>query len=211
VTIDCVTIATAHRFGDAIASQHRLRHRVFIERQGWNVMSWEGMEFDQFDTLATTYFLWSDDHGAVRGTARIYPTMLPYMLQSIWPDMVTEEPLPRDPHVWEGSRIAIDASLDRATQKRVLGELFCAYLEFGLSRDIDRFLVLMPLAFLRRTVARAGWPPRLLGPTRKIGRHVVVAASMKVSRAILGNVREHMGIARPVLRPADRPMRDKAA
>ncbi len=200
MTIDCISTATAHLFGDAIASQHRLRYRVFVERLGWDIPSWEGMEFDQFDTPATTYFVWRDRAGEAKGVARIAPTMLPYMLQTLWPDMVTSEPLPRDPRIWEGSRICIDDGLEPALHRRILGELFCAYLEFGLVKDLDRFLVLMPAAFLRRTVARAGWPPHFLGPVRQIGRARVVAASMKVSAKILDNVRGAMRIEGPVLR-----------
>ena len=65
--IDCVNLSTAHFFGDALAAQHRLRHRVFIERQRWNVLWWDGMEFDQFDTPATTYFIWRDAAGEALG------------------------------------------------------------------------------------------------------------------------------------------------
>lgn len=211
VTVDCMNLASAHLFGDAIASQHRLRYRIFVERKSWDVPSWEGMEFDQFDTPATTYFIWRDQAREARGTARIAPTLLPYMLQTLWPEMVTNEPLPRDPRIWEGSRIGIDDSLDAPTRRRVLGELFCAYLEFGLRKDLDRFLILMPEAFLRRTVARAGWPPHFLGPVKQLGRTRVVAASMKISTKILENVRAAMGIEAPVLRMGDELIQSKAA
>ncbi len=35
--VDVVTWENSHRFGSALVTQHRLRHRVFIERQGWNI------------------------------------------------------------------------------------------------------------------------------------------------------------------------------
>lgn len=209
--IDCVTIDTAHLFGDAMASQHRLRYRIFIERCRWKLPSWRGMEFDEFDTPATSYFIWRDESGQARGVARIKPTTLPYMIEQHWPDMVTREPLPHDPAVWEGSRIGIDQTLNSETRRRVLGEIFCAYLEFGLSADIDRFLVFMPVAFLKRTVARVGWPPRLLGPVRKIDSSSIVVASMKISPRILENVRENMGIEGPVLRTAREMQKQDAA
>jgi N-acyl-L-homoserine lactone synthetase len=209
--IDCVSIATAHLFGDAIAAQYRLRYRIFIERRQWGVPAWEGMEFDQFDTPATTYFVWRDAAGEARGVARIAPTQLPYMLQTLWPEMVTKEPLPSSSRIWEGSRIGIDETVEPVTRRRVLGELFCAYLEFGLRKDIDRFLVMMPLAFLRRTVAPLGWPPHFIGPVRQIGRRRVVAASMNVSMKVLENVRIAMGIEGPVLRTKEDLPRSKAA
>lgn len=211
MTVDCVTIATSHFFGDAIAAQFRLRYRIFVERRHWTVPCWDGMEFDQFDTPATAYFVWRDDTGEARGIARIAPTQLPYMLQTLWPDMVTNEPLPCDPKVWEGSRIGIDDSIDAGLRRRILGELFCAYLEFGLQKDIDRFLVLMPFAFLRRTVAPIGWPPQFIGPVKQMERTRVVAASMKVSARILDNVRASMGIEGPVLRTAEQLLKSRAA
>lgn len=209
--IDCVSINTAHLFGDAMASQYRLRYRIFVERRKWQLPTWRGMEFDEFDTPATSYFIWRDDGGQARGIARIAPTTLPYMIERHWPDMVTREPLPSDPAVWEGSRIGIDQTIDPAQRRRVLAEIFCAYLEFGLAEGIDRFLVLMPVAFLKRTVAKVGWPPRLLGPVRRIEASSVVVASMKVSTRILENVRENMGIEGPILRTAQDIQHQNAA
>ena len=43
--IDCVNINTAHLFGDAFASQFRLRYRIFVERRKWKLPCWRGMEF----------------------------------------------------------------------------------------------------------------------------------------------------------------------
>ena len=86
MTIESFNLTTAHLYGDALASQFRLRHRVFIERVDYKVPTWKGMEFDQFDTPATQYFVWRDDEGEVRGVARLAPTSLDYMLEKIWPE-----------------------------------------------------------------------------------------------------------------------------
>lgn len=209
--IDCVTIPTAHLFGDAIASQFRLRYRIFIERCGWQLSSWQGMEFDQFDTPATTYFIWRDHLGEARGIARIAPTALPYMIETLWAELVTAEPLPRDPVVWEGSRIGIDDEIQGELRRRILAEIFCAYLEFGLENGIERFLVLMPVSFLKRFVAKVGWPPHILGPSRRIGHAHVAVASMRVSSRILDTVRTSMGVEGPVLRTAPAPRHQMAA
>lgn len=209
--IDCIDIATAHLYGDGLAAQFRFRHQVFVERLGWRLHQWDGMEFDQFDTPATTYFVWRDQRGAVRGVARIAPTTLPYMIETVWPDMVTEEPLPHDPQVWEGSRIGIDQGLAPDLRHRILGELFCAYLEFGISRGLQRFLVFMPLAFLRRRIAGIGWPTRYLGPPRDIDGTITAAAALDVSLTTLQVVRRRMGIEGLVLRHPDNAVRPEAA
>jgi acyl homoserine lactone synthase len=48
--IDAISLETAHLLGDALPSAYRLRHRIFIERQKYDVPSHRGMEWDQFDT-----------------------------------------------------------------------------------------------------------------------------------------------------------------
>ena len=208
--IDCVNCSTAHLFGDAIASQHRLRYRIFVERQHWNLPSYDGMEFDQFDTPATTYFIWRDQTGVAHGVARAKPTVLSYMLKEVFPQLVTEEPLPSDPKVWEGSRIGIDRDIDPDLRQRILGELFCAYLEFGLGVGISRYLILMPIYMLRK-LDSVGWPTRVVGPIEKIDGIRTAAASIEVSPAILANVRRNMNIDHPVLRVAHGVKQPKAA
>lgn len=208
--IDCVSCPTAHLFGDAIASQHRLRYRIFIERKNWKLPTYEGMEFDNYDTPATTYFIWRDRRGEARGVARAKPTVCPYMLEQVFPHMVTAEPIPKERGVWEGSRIGVDRDLAPELRQRVLGELFCAYLEFGLREGIERYLILMPVYMLKK-LASVGWPTRVLGPVERIDRMAVAAASIQVSQPILKSVREHMQIPGPILRTADDLVRPAAA
>ena len=78
---------TAHLYGEAWISHHRLRHRLFIDRQNWAVPSFGGLEFDQFDSPAAHYLLWLDAAGQARGAVRLVPTTQPYMLQTLWPDL----------------------------------------------------------------------------------------------------------------------------
>jgi acyl homoserine lactone synthase len=45
---------------------HRLRYRLFIERQVWDVPTYNALEYDKFDTSAAKYLLWLDDSDAAR-------------------------------------------------------------------------------------------------------------------------------------------------
>ena len=66
--IGCITFKSAHHFrGNPIASMFQLRFRAVIERQEWDVPTWQHMEYDEFDNPATTYFVWRDEDDAVRG------------------------------------------------------------------------------------------------------------------------------------------------
>jgi acyl homoserine lactone synthase len=46
------------------------RQKVFIETLGWDLLTMDGMEFDQFDRPDTLYMVSQDDAGAVNGCAR---------------------------------------------------------------------------------------------------------------------------------------------
>lgn len=201
--IDCITLENSHLFGNALASQHRLRHRVFVERQQWEIPSYRGMEYDQYDTPAAHYLVWRDDAGEVRGVSRLSPTDRPYMLAEQWPDMVSKCELPRSAQVWEGTRFGIDRDLDPALRKRILGELVVAYLEFGLRNDITHMIGVMPTLIWRAVFVNNDWRPEFLGDMRKLAIDKVVAGRVEVSAANLARVRAKTGIHHPVLRTAD--------
>lgn len=82
------------------------RHKVFVERLGWQLQSEGGLEFDQFDRDDTLYVIARDDDGDVIGCGRLLPTTRPYLLGDIFPQLMGEHPIPRSPDVWELSRFA---------------------------------------------------------------------------------------------------------
>lgn len=190
----CLNWETAHRHGDAWISHHRLRHRLFVERQAWNVPSYRGMEYDEFDTPAAQYLLWQNDDGVVRGAARLLPTTRPYMLEKLWPDMMPGE-LPRSQSVWEATRFGCDRGLDEPTRRRAVAELLSAMQEFGIRTGIRRYLAVMPPRLLERVVVSAGCTVQTLGPERDLGRLPAAAAYLTVSPAVLAEVRRRASLA----------------
>jgi acyl homoserine lactone synthase len=202
--IDVVTWATAHLFGTAFASQHRLRHRLFVEREGYQVPSFEGMEYDQFDTPATTYLVWRDGAGEARGIARLVPTTRPYMIRELWPHLVASGELPQSPEVWEASRFGIDDRLDGATRQRVSAEIVLACQEFALLHGVARYLVVMPPLIIRRAIGGLGCPFEFLGSAARLGRHGAVAAAVYPTAQTLAEGRRRAGVAFPVLNFAAR-------
>jgi len=184
---------TAHLHGEAWISHHRLRYRLFVERQQWNVPHVGGFEYDQFDTPAAKYVLWIDDHGQARGVTRLIPTTRPYMMQTLWPDLVEGE-LPCTPLVWEATRFGCDPDLDPAVRGQIVHALICACLEFGLMNGIKKLLGVMPLGIFRNVIQASGCSIALLGPSRRIGRHTVAAAEIEVSAAVLATVRRRLAL-----------------
>lgn len=189
MSIDCFNFTTAHLYGDALASQFRLRHSVFIERVAYNVPTWKDMEFDQFDTPATQYFVWRDESGIARGVARMAPTTLNYMLKEVWPDKITAIDMPHSERVWEGTRFGVDRNLPATKRNAIVKELVCAYVEYAARHDIDDIIGVMPVGILRAVFARNGWKPVALGPVWREDGIEVQAASLPVTLETLQNVR----------------------
>lgn len=201
--IDCVTIANAHLFGNALASMFRLRYRVFVQKEGWNVPVWRDMEYDQYDTPAAHYLVWRDQRGVVRGMSRLGPTDRPYMLKDIWPGMVTEGELPASPLVWEGTRFAVDADLPAATRRQVIAELVAAYAEFGLANGLTHFIGIMPPVVWRVVFRSNGWTPEFLGEPYLIDGERILPGRIAVTPEAVERVRKATGLTGPVLRIFD--------
>ena len=109
-----------------------LRFRAVIERQDWDMPTWQRMEYDEFDNPATTYFVWRDEDDVVRGCSRLYPTDRPYMLKKVFSFLVTDGQLPEsDMSIWEGSRICVEKDLPAPLRKRIIYELSVAYMEYA--------------------------------------------------------------------------------
>lgn len=197
--IDVVTVQNSHFYGDALAAQFRLRHRVFIEREGYQVPSWDGMEYDQFDTPATTYLIRRDRHGEARAVTRLIPTLKPYMIETLWPDLLDGKTPPKSPLIWEATRFGCDHTLDAATKDQYLAELIAGCLEFGLLRGIDEFICVMPAGILRRVLMRAGCDIDFLGAPSAIGRFPVVAGRVNITEESLERVRRNKNLAGSVL------------
>lgn len=128
--IEAFSLATAHLLGDALASQARLRYRVFVQSRSLDHAYFDGLEYDEFDTPAAVYLVWRDQQHTVRGLARLLRTTRPYMLQSYWPFLVASGVPPRADDIWEVTRVCVDKDFDPTLRQRIFPELLCAIQEY---------------------------------------------------------------------------------
>ena len=146
------------------AALARFRHEIFIQRLGWPMPARDGEERDQFDRPDTIYVVALDAKGRLCGCARLLPTsrpyLLAYLLDSVFPEMVAEKPLPQAAAIWEISRFACTSP---ATTRRLLA----ATVARAAKEGAQRLITISPLGVERllqrmgiRT-ARAGQPVRL--------------------------------------------------
>lgn len=76
----------------------RLRHKVFVERQGWEALRRpDGRDVDEFDNADATHILIIDGEDVVGGS-RITPLDRPNLLQTVFHGLVQED-LPAIPRL----------------------------------------------------------------------------------------------------------------
>lgn len=138
--IEGFSLKTAHHFGDALASQARLRYDVFVRQRGLDHLHYDELEYDEFDTPAAFYLVWRDQHQIVRGLIRLLPTERPYMIQTVWPYVVEHCALPKTHDIWEITRVCVDRNYEAKSRLRIMPELLCAVQEFFQSHGIKAMI-----------------------------------------------------------------------
>ncbi|WP_329083332.1 MULTISPECIES: acyl-homoserine-lactone synthase [unclassified Streptosporangium] len=143
----------------------RLRHEVFYERLRWDVDSVHGMERDFYDDCDPVYVIsYRVDCQEVTGCCRLLPTDGRYMLPEVFSETLRGGAAPRDPAIWELSRLATGRGGSR-TVAAGLGPLARALL-WKAFRWVDRHgeaVVAVSGVALERSVNAMGVPTRRLG------------------------------------------------
>ena len=137
----------------------RYRHKVFVETLGWNLPTQAGLELDQFDRPDTLY-VGARQEGRYVGIARLLPTVQPYLLGEIFPQLMGDAPLPSSDEVWELSRFA---AID--FQSNVLSGPFSSPTTVGLLKAVQSCALRHGVSRLITTLSSPGIE-RLL---RKLG------------------------------------------
>jgi len=84
----------------------RYRHHVFVEKLGWQLHTRARFELDEFDRKDTIYLIARNPKGEIVGTSRLLPTHRPYLLATVFPQLLGDVPAPCSPQIWELSRFA---------------------------------------------------------------------------------------------------------
>ena len=150
-----------------------VRRKVFIDDMDWKLISHNQIEYEQYDTIATTYVI-AHEHGKVIGGARLLRsdsklpttfglTQYSYMIRDSYlgllPGLPSEicfsEP-PSDAKTWELTRFV---SLDGARVGKAILTEVNAFLK---SRNAETCLFLGPPIFMRMSKSM-GYRPKALG------------------------------------------------
>jgi len=174
-----IVVGTAERLTSELMDRlARYRWKVFVEKLGWNLLTAEGLELDQFDRPDTLYLVARNVSGQVAGAARLLPTTRSYLLQEMFPQLMGSEPLPRSADVWELSRFAavdFDApgSQSQFSSPVAVG-LLKAALAFAGSQGVRRLITVSPLG-IERLLRKAGFVAHRAGPPLIVDGHPLFA------------------------------------
>ena len=198
--ISVVTMKNAHLYGPALPTMFELRHRMFVKRQGWDLPSYQDMEYDTYDNPSTTYLIYQSSFGRALGLSRIAPTDRPYMIKEVWPHLIEDMDLPHSLTMWEASRFVIDKDLPVELRTKIKHELVLSFLEYGLQYNLEGYIGVMSPGIWNAVFHKTGWQIKQLGPLHKLDDgSKIYAGLMPVSQAHLDSVRQKTGITHDIL------------
>lgn len=201
--IDFITWENRHQFGAALDEMHALRYRIFHEKLGWEVPVHNGKEADAFDDLpGTTYLLYRDQAGIIKGCARLLPTTGPNMLRDVFPVLLDGSEAPCAPRVWESTRFAVEDGDDRnAGLSQGTRELLVGMTEIALAYGLTRIISVCDVR-VERVLRQAGLPAVRIGRSARIGVVAAVAGYYEPSEILLDDLKAGAGVTGSVLASA---------
>jgi len=171
-----------------------LRHRVFVERLGWDVgcsAKTKGFEYDRFDTSDAIYIVVCNADDEVVAGVRLLKTTQPFVLSDCFPGLA-EEAIPVSETVWEVTRFVVDPDAARNLGAHVLNtQLVWALQSYGLMAGFSSF-VSVSYAGMERLLGSLGCRFRRLGSPRTMDGRRVVALTFEIGHDILACVEERL-------------------
>ncbi|RXZ38034.1 N-acylhomoserine lactone synthase [Oxalobacteraceae bacterium CAVE-383] len=162
----------------------RYRHRIFVDELGWDIPSGEGMESDQFDRDDTVHVVARDSAGEVSAYSRLLPTVKPYLLAEIFPQLMDGQSLPCAEDTWELSRFtARNSEGTQASRNFVFSPVAIELLHFSVSAAAGRGarnLIFAASPGMVKLGLRADLDIRRLGRSRMIGGHRLMAGMIRI-------------------------------
>jgi acyl homoserine lactone synthase len=156
------------------------RYQVFVERLGWQLPVQNRAETDQFDGPDAIYVVAEEADGEISGCARLLPTNGPYLLSSVFPQLLNGTAPPCDPTIWELSRFsAVNFSRRSATPLAQYSNssavlLMREAMACAASHGARRLVTVTVLA-MERLIRRAGIHSHRMGPPALIDGEPIYA------------------------------------
>lgn len=181
------------------------RHQVFVRQLGWNLPPVAGglpaHESDQFDRADTHYVVAVKEcNNAIVGCARLLPTLEPYLLSDVFPQLLGEQPPPSRNDIWELSRFAAMDPAAWAEQGQPPGQissphalaLLSAVKKVAAQQGARELITVSPVA-IGRLLRHNGIAASRAGPVCRVEGEVLCAYRFNTTR--VARVTEHHELA----------------
>ena len=187
------------RHAALLEDNYRLRHRIFVEQQGWHALRRpDARDIDEFDNEDATHILLTDGNQLVGGS-RVTPLDRPNLLQTVFNGLV-QDTLPADPSLGaDWTRFYVRP--DRREGRRRAPEsaaLFCAMMEYALSQGFAFITFVSSLSMVEHGTA-VGWRITPLGEPDLVQGKATVAGWIEVTEQALYNVRRATGMSQALI------------
>lgn len=178
-------------YHDVFDQMYRLRAKQFSERRGWRVVVKNGMERDRFDDANPLYICVLSETGKLLASLRLLPTVRPHMLADVFPEVMGDAGIVRNPLILESSRFCVDTKaaqefgpdgINLVTRELLTG-LFSTARNAGIQNIISVYDV-----FVERILRRAGCRFDRLGPVVKYDDLRTVGGIFEVSEGVIKDV-----------------------
>jgi N-acyl-L-homoserine lactone synthetase len=174
-----LSFANLHNHGELFANMLRARRELFIVRNKWNLPEALGMEYDQYDTPASSWVVVHDGTGRVLAGNRLTPTtarcgIYSYMIRDAQrglldtiPQHLLWEEAPVAEHIWESSRLFVSPDVPAAIRRRVHAQLIAQLGTTVRSLGASHCLTLLAATW-PRWADRVGVRMKAMGPVMTI-------------------------------------------
>ncbi len=208
--IEVVTSRNALLYKDALHDMFHLRHRIFVERMGWEALrKSDRLERDQFDTDDAIYLLLTEDDGKVIGTHRMLPTTKPHLFSDVFPNLCAVKGVQRGEKILELTRTCVDEEvLDRPTMEKARKRIMVGLFEFCLRAGYEKFTLLTPTDLLFRYLL-IGLDIKPLGMPVDMDGNKQVAVIVKVDQQALDVMRMALGVPETQVHYVGAPQGDR--
>ncbi|PLY39490.1 N-acylhomoserine lactone synthase [Janthinobacterium sp. ROICE36] len=165
---------------ELLSNMARYRYKVFVETLGWDLDTVDNREWDQFDQPDTLYVISKDGDDAINGCARLLPTSQPYLLGTVFPELMQGQHIPSSPDVWELSRFAAVDFNKRNTSALAqfsacaATQLLREAIDCAASHGAKRLITVSPIG-IERLLRHAGVRAHRAGPPMIINGHALFA------------------------------------
>ncbi|CCO43978.1 acyl-homoserine-lactone synthase [Vibrio nigripulchritudo] len=163
----------------------RYRYNVFVNHLCWNLeiepkYKKNSFEIDQFDNKTTVYVISKNKHDEITGCARLLPTTSPYLLETVFPELLHDMNAPKSEDIWELSRFAcVDFdNLNHSSNAKITSqfsvELLKETLNVAKEKGAKHLVSVSPIS-IERLLKKEGFNVIRIGSPVPIGDYILVA------------------------------------